>query len=84
MMKLLVINFSIPESFVSKVEEMEKLVDKDPMFIKAMEQADVRYKKRRKSARYRFLIAKYINEKKKEVLEKNGLAKDYDSEEEDI
>ena len=46
MKKVIVVTFSVPESFVDRVKEMEKLVDKDPLFKRVLEKVDNRYRSR--------------------------------------
>ena len=73
MAKLIIINFSVPERFTPVLEEFESLLDKDPEFSKVLANMSSRYNKKRKlnklrSAKFRFVIAKYIKERKINIL----------------
>ena len=67
----------IPERFEPTLNEFETLAGKDKEFLKALEKIENKYAKKNKknrlrSAKIRFVISKYVIEKKKELLkEKN-------------
>ena len=69
------INFSCPREFEEKVLEMYNLLEKDQEFLEAVKEMNPRYNKINKqnslkSAKWRFIAAKYILERKKQTITK--------------
>lgn len=70
-----IINFSVPESFLKKLEEFEIIIEKDKEFKDALGRMCNRYNKKNnnnklRSAKFRYAILYYIRDRKRKVASK--------------
>lgn len=81
--KTIILNMSVPASFVSVKEEADKLVEEDKRFKESLKHVSSRYNKKNKqnkfdSVRMRFYIGFYLMQRKRELMEEKNVKRSKD------